>query len=330
MKTVVFFNNRGGVGKTSLVFHLAWMYADLGLRVLAADLDPQANLTSMFIDEDRLEDLWPDGDRRDTVFGAVQPLLDGTGDIEDPYTEEIDENLSLLVGDLKLSASEDELNSQWPQCLDRNPRAFRVMSAFYRVMRSASRKLAADVVLIDVGPNLGAINRAAIISAQHVVIPLAPDIYSLQGLANLGPTLRRWREEWSDRLDRAPEAKLKLSTGEMEPAGYVVMQHAVRLDRPVKAYAKWMGRIPGKYREAVLDRESEDAPATVGEDAQCLAELKHYRSLMPMAMEVHKPMFHLKPADGAIGAHVKAVSDCYHDFRALARKIAIRCGLTLP
>ena len=45
---VAFFNNKGGVGKTSLVYHLAWMYADLGLRVMAADLDPQANLTSAF------------------------------------------------------------------------------------------------------------------------------------------------------------------------------------------------------------------------------------------------------------------------------------------
>ncbi len=42
MKTIAFFNNRGGVGKRSLVYHLAWMYSELGLRVLAADLDPQA------------------------------------------------------------------------------------------------------------------------------------------------------------------------------------------------------------------------------------------------------------------------------------------------
>jgi cellulose biosynthesis protein BcsQ len=40
---IAFFNNKGGVGKTSLVYHLAWMYRDLGLNVLAADLDPQAN-----------------------------------------------------------------------------------------------------------------------------------------------------------------------------------------------------------------------------------------------------------------------------------------------
>ncbi|MHC1595014.1 MAG: ParA family protein [Methanotrichaceae archaeon] len=46
---VAFFNNKGGVGKTSLVYHLAWMYADLGLKVLVADLDPQANLTAAFL-----------------------------------------------------------------------------------------------------------------------------------------------------------------------------------------------------------------------------------------------------------------------------------------
>ncbi|MCY4627654.1 MAG: ParA family protein, partial [Acidobacteria bacterium] len=42
MKTVAVFNNKGGVGKTSLVYHLAWMYAELGSNVLVADLDPQA------------------------------------------------------------------------------------------------------------------------------------------------------------------------------------------------------------------------------------------------------------------------------------------------
>ena len=75
MKTVAFFNNKGGVGKTSLVYHLAWMYHDLGLPVLAADLDPQANLTAMFLDEDKLQSIWPDSeDHAGTVFGAIQPF----------------------------------------------------------------------------------------------------------------------------------------------------------------------------------------------------------------------------------------------------------------
>ena len=54
MKTIAFFNNKGAVGKTTLVYHLAWMFADMGHAVVAADLDPQSNLTSMFLDEERL------------------------------------------------------------------------------------------------------------------------------------------------------------------------------------------------------------------------------------------------------------------------------------
>jgi cellulose biosynthesis protein BcsQ len=82
---ITFFNNKSGVGKTSLVYHLSWMYAELGLRVVVADLDPQANLTAAFLDEDSLEDLWPEGNHPKTVFGCIQPLTRGTGDIKDPH-----------------------------------------------------------------------------------------------------------------------------------------------------------------------------------------------------------------------------------------------------
>ncbi|MFN8559109.1 MAG: AAA family ATPase [Dehalococcoidia bacterium] len=102
------FNNKGGVGKTSLVYHLAWMYAELGLSVLTADLDPQANLTSMFVDDERLDTLWGDGGHAQSVFGALQPLLEGTGDIEQPHVEPVGEGIGLLVGDLDMSLSEDE------------------------------------------------------------------------------------------------------------------------------------------------------------------------------------------------------------------------------
>jgi cellulose biosynthesis protein BcsQ len=59
---LTFFNNKGGVGKTSLAYHLAWMLSDVGYRVLACDLDPQANLTAAFLDEERLETLWNEGE----------------------------------------------------------------------------------------------------------------------------------------------------------------------------------------------------------------------------------------------------------------------------
>lgn len=329
MKTIAFFNNKGGVGKTSLVYHLAWMYAGLGLCVLAADLDPQANLTSMFLDEDRLEELWPEEEHPLSVVGAVRPILRGTGDLLSPHIESVADNIGLVVGDLGLSLFEDKLSDAWPRCLDRDESAFRIMSAFHRILLLGADELQAHLVLIDVGPNLGAINRAAIIASQHIVVPLAPDLFSLQGLRNLGPTLRRWRDDWDDRLSRNPAPDLPLPAHTMQPAGYVILQHAMRLDRPVKAYGRWMDRIPGEYRRAVLG-EATIYQQKVSDDPYRLSLLKHYRSLMPMAMEARKPMFHLKPADGAIGAHAAAVQMCYQDFKQLAIAIAQHTGVALP
>jgi len=71
---LTFFNNKGGVGKTSLVYHLSSMFAELNVRVLAVDLDPQANLTAAFLDEDALAAIWEDGKNVSTIFRSVDPL----------------------------------------------------------------------------------------------------------------------------------------------------------------------------------------------------------------------------------------------------------------
>jgi cellulose biosynthesis protein BcsQ len=326
---IAFFNNKGGVGKTSLVYHLAWMYRDLGLNVLAADLDPQANLTSAFLDEERLEEIWLASDQPNTVFRCLQPLTRGIGDIADPIAEEIEDGLVLLNGDLQLSGFEDDLSTEWPRCLDRKERSVRVISAFWRLLQKAAVQQQSDVVLIDLGPNLGAINRSALIAADYVVIPLSPDLFSLQGLKNLGPTLQRWRKEWQERIDKNPDPDLRIPIGQMQPIGYIVLQHAVRLDRPVKAFQRWIERIPDTYHEEVLgDVDFHDTD--IKTDPNCLALLKNYQSLMPMAQEAHKPIFHLKPADGAIGSHIAAVQNVYRNFKQLAHKIAQPIELTLP
>ena len=189
---ITFFNNKGGVGKTTMVYHLAWMLSDRGLRVIAADLDPQGNLSAAFLDEDRLEQVMA-GNNSQTVFSALSPLKRGIGDIADPHIEIISDSLGLIIGDMALSSFEDQLSEVWPKCLDRDERAFRIISAFWRIIQKAGKRHEADVILIDLGPNLGAINRSALIASDFVVIPLGPDLFSLQGLRNLGPTLRHWR-----------------------------------------------------------------------------------------------------------------------------------------
>ncbi len=317
---ITFFNNKGGVGKTSLVYHLSWMLADLGHRVIAADLDPQANLTASFLDEERIEELWTTSEAR-TIWSAIRPFVDDEGIIEQitPTTTD-EERLVLLPSDLTLSRFEDELSAQWLACLEGTKlRPFLVMSAFWTVLRTAAAEHKAEVVLVDVGPSLGAINRAALVASDHVVVPMAPDLFSLQGLRNLGPTLRDWRRGWRRRLDERPADDRALPSGAMQPLGYVVLAHGVRLDRPVKAYQRWMDAIPQQFHGLVLD-ESGSAPL-IEDDEYCLAKLKHYHSLMPMAQEARKPIFALKPADGAFGGHAQAALRAYGDFRTLAHRL---------
>lgn len=322
--TIAFFNNKGGVGKTSLAYHLAWMLSELDHRVVAVDLDPQANLSAMFLDEEQLEQLWPDAEHTQTVYSCVAPIAKGTGDISRPHVVEINARLGLVVGDLALAGFEADLSAAWPNCLDQKESAFRTVSAFSRIVAQAADDRDASVALIDVGPNLGAINRSALLAADFVVIPLAADLFSLQGLKNLGPSLTAWRSQWTDRLARRPpQMDLRLPSGRMVPLGYIVLQHAVRLDRPAKAYRRWIDRIPGVYRKEVLQENTDDLP-TVADDPHCLASLKNYRSLMPYSQDARKPIFLLRPADGALGGHMTAVQNCYSDFKALARQILLR------
>ena len=328
MKTIGFFNNKGGVGKTSLVYHIAWMLAELGIDVIAADFDPQANLTSMFLTDERMEEIWGDPGAF-TVGRSVRPLIEREGDLLPPLIEAVGTHIGLIPGDLALSRFEDTLSEVWPKCLGGDVGALRVTSAFHRLVGAAAKVTGAGLALVDVGPNLGAINRAALLACDAVVIPLGADLYSLQGLRNVGPTLREWRAKWNMVLRQQPEVAFDLPAGAMAAAGYVIMRHSVRLDRPVQAFNRWIARIPGQYAESVLDASTAPVPPP-DQDPHRLALLKDYRSLMPLAQEARKPMFLLKPADGAFGGHQQAVTECYRDFRALTRRILQRCGIDPP
>ena len=323
MTAIAFFNNKGGVGTTTLVYHLAWMFSRMGKRVVAVDLDPQANLTSMFLPEEKLEEIWSDGRPNQSIMGALAPIIKGTGDIAPAPFQKLQENLWLIPGDLALAQFEGELSEAWGKCLEGREPAFRTTSAFYRAIRGVAESAHADLVLIDVGPNLGAINRSALICADWIVLPLAPDLFSLQGLRNLGPTLKRWRSEWQLRLAQNPASDLELPSGKLGALGYIVMQFGLRDSGVVKAYERWLDKIPATYAENIkgLQQEGDD----MGDHR--LAILKHYRSLVPMAMEARKPIFDLKAADGALGAHSYAVKSCFDDFASLASTILGRVEL---
>lgn len=330
---LTFFNNKGGVGKTSLVYHVAWMLAELGHRTLVADLDPQANLTAAFLDEDQVSELWNPAtpSSASTIFQCIRPLTE-VGDIREPQLQKISAQLHLLPGDLALSGFEENLSSEWPNSLGSGNlhRPFRVLTAFWQVLQMGASSCEAEVVVVDVEPSLGAINRSALIATDFIVVPLAADLFSLQGLRNLGPTLRRWREEWQKRQQNWKTPAFGLPEGRMLPIGYVIQQHGVRLNRPTAAFDRWVRRIPGEYTEHVLGELDSLAAGMPETDPNRIATVKHYRSLVPLAQDARKPIFRLTSADGAIGAHQTAAREAYDDFMKLAAEILRRMDVKTP
>lgn len=114
MKIAAFADGAGGVGATHLAYHLGWMYSELGVITLLADIDPRAALTCRFLDDRCLEELWPEGGApRKTAFGALRPRLDGAA----PHVEEVAPGLGLLAGDPLLAGAEDALARQWQGCI---------------------------------------------------------------------------------------------------------------------------------------------------------------------------------------------------------------------
>ncbi len=318
---VAFFNTRAGAGTTTLVYNLAWRLADSGTRVLAADLDPQASLTSAFLDEDGLEEIWPVGQAVSrTIWGRREPLGLGAGSIVNVPSRTVASSLDLIPGDPALSSYEGELSEQWRSCLSGQEHAFRITSSFWRILQQAGLNSEAEIILVDLGPGLGAVNRTALLAADLIVFPLSPDLFSIQGLRSFGPAILRWRKEWKDRREKNPTPSLDLPGGDMTPAGYVLLEQAVRLDLPAAAH-QWPARIPFEYAQSVLGRQSVLAGKN---DPHRIALMKHYRSLIPMAQEARKPVFHLKPADGALGAHLTAANAANAEFGVLASELLSR------
>ncbi len=300
---IAFFNNRAGVGTTTLVYHLGWMFRDLGFKVLVVDLDPQADLSVAFMGYNRLEGLLL-ASSFPSIYHLIGASEESTASLQFVFPDNIPH---LLVADPRLSL----LDYRAPL----SPAG--LTSALGRIFSTAAESCGAQAVLVDLGSNLGAVNRAAVLVADYLVVPLGADVFSVQGLRNLGSVLQGGEEG-------SPTRQVA------RPLGYVVEQPPPFLNSLVGFYGRWLPRIPSEFRNSVLSNSSAESGNSVSDDPWCLAVLKHYHSLMQMAQEAQKPMFHLKAADGAIGSHFQAAQSVRKDFEKLARRIATDVGLKIP
>ncbi len=332
MRAIVFFSNRAGVGTTTLAFNIAHILAGRGVRVVVLDFDPQCAISAIFLDAPRLFEIWEDRGSDGTVTGCLEPVRRGKGDVLLPRLEQVADGLWLLPGHLALSRFEQTLAEEFAKTLATdNERALDVTTSLDLLSNLAADQVAADIMIMDLGPSLGALNRAALLACDQVVLPVAPDLFSLQGLRNAGPTLREWRLDWGTVRERgfAGSPREALPPHDFLPLGYMVQQHLARADRPVAGYARRKENIPAEYRKYVLNEAPGPSAVSFEHDAHCLALIPHYASLVPIAEQARKPIFDLKQADGIGSGQIQAVARCRDNFDQIGSTLLERLGIDL-
>jgi cellulose biosynthesis protein BcsQ len=229
VKIISIFNNKGGVGKTTYLYHIAHLLEKNGKKVLIADLDSQCNLSAYSLSDADLERSWRP-ERGNSIWNAIDRVYEGLGDIRQRQPSSIKENypgLYLIPGDILLSNYDDVLGDTWSSAKGGSAPALRVQSAIYRYIKWAAERISADVVLLDLGPNLGPLNRCVLAASDYFLVPVSPDLFSIRGTKNLGEKLKTWRAEW-DQCNASSNTDVDLPRGNPKFLGYVTQQHNIR------------------------------------------------------------------------------------------------------
>ncbi|GLZ79449.1 hypothetical protein Afil01_42560 [Actinorhabdospora filicis] len=312
MISLAFYDLLAGSGKTTLAYHLAHMFQRSGLTILTVDLDPQADLTRVFLTEDDSSDLWPQPALFELAEPSAPPLTSADSSIELPGPRRINDGIWLLPGHVGLFRFESPLAASWQPALAGDPAAIENITTFRRLIAQAAESVSADLVLIDIGPNLDAISRSALLAADAFITPLNGNLRSQLSISTLGPAVRKWWDAWSKLRLEHPESAAAQSIGQAVPLGYTI----TKLDRR-RTKDFWIDNLIEIYQHAFLDPDDDPSDYDLG-------RLRYYGSLMELAERAHKPMFDLRPSDGAIGSTQKYVQICRDEFRALADNILDR------
>jgi len=319
--TISLFNNKGGVGKTTLLFHLAHRLADTGKNVLMVDCDSQCNLTAYILDDTAIERAW--SDTGNSIYRSIEPVARTIGDIRNRAPVKLSEHLHLLPGDLLLSDFEDRLGDTWNAAKGGAEAALRAQSAIHRVIRQSAEKAVADIILVDLGPNLGALNRATLGGSDFVIVPVAPDLFSIRGTENLGSKLETWRHEWDQCNAAWKGTGLDIPQGRPKFLGYVVQSHNIRNSASGMTQG-W--NIFGKRVESAVQTNIVDKLDPLGQvlhrASYDLGLIPNLHSLIPYSQAARKPVYKCTAADGLNGAHISKARDSGALFDPIANVIA--------
>ena len=334
MKSIAFFNHKGGVGKTTMLFNIAVELGRLGKRVLMVDFDAQANLTAIAIDDGELESLYAPDAEGMTVAHAFAPLVSASGDLDSLTPIEVRQGqIWLIPGDIRLSGFEEVLPSSWTEALAGIERGFRITSAPYRLWSEIGAGLDVDYILIDLGPDVGPMNRAVLIGSDYLIVPMASDLFSLRALPSVGESLTTWIDQWSTANSHpiAQTLSFEIQPGTPKFMGYVSQQFNIYRGDPTLAFKNWIDKTPALVEAGLLsplrghlDGNGGNLADPADSAGAEMGSLKNYHSLVPHAQSLRQAIFEMEQDEVILANQLKRARASEEDFRALADAIIAR------
>lgn len=344
MKSVAMFNNKGGVGKTTLTCNLASFIAgEFGKKVLVVDCDPQCNSTQLIMGVEEAAELYLSNDASSptTIRDVLKPIEDGDSSIDiDLRVLPASANrfkVDLLPGHPHFAIIEDRLGHAWQMLRARDKQGFRQTNWNTALCASLDDKY--DLAIFDLGPSLGSINRSVLMGCQHFLTPLGSDVFSIIGVKNISTWLSAWISDYDHSWKGLSEVDAEdLQTRysiPSEPAiiggfiGYTVQQYITKSygkeRRATKAYESIIGNVDAEIESAL---KGYYGPALVNHKKLAkLGDIPHLYSLVPLAQKRAVPIHGLSSTDGLVGSQFAAVRDFRTRIEPIARNLLRNLGM---